>query len=1291
MAGPWDDYKQTTPAVSSGPWDAYKTDTTPPVPEEKELDSWLGKYKDSQIGPMERVLRHPFDQGHIEIGNNDYSPLGLIQKANDMSKVALKTAADIPAGVIDQFLHPVNSLMGNDEAAPMSNLVNNIMGPNTPQQDAYEQNVGNVMNSLDPQMIMPYAHPLSPRAMVPEGLRRLPKGVVPEVPVEPVPEPIKPPAGHPAEEYWQQRAENMAKQAQYDEAMKEVPPPVISVNQEGNAGLPSDMNALSRSTEGIQYEQIPPDGSIPGNSPTRGISVPRNVDPRWSEPDENGMPVRQGLPQEPAEIPTQDINQNTPEVNDLGNAIQEANGPKLGPDETYGSGPIETPSPTFNNLINGKDSSLIGRTSRSRQRGGIDPGLLQGVAHAVRATSDLVRKTTQQLEDFAKKPISALVGKLPEDHMSRVSGMNDLVYKPQSGEEALKAALAEGPKNTKLWKNMQSGAQLAGEKVQSTALKHVGSWLNWQDKRTHFDNKTQVDPIQGKLKNLSTKDEGNYILLHKILMREQATRTLYSDAQLGEMLSPKAVESYKDMRKGFEDALKKTNDTRQRLGQPPVTREDAYHASLRHGDWKLSAFDKDNKLVWHDASDTVWGRNKAEKYIKNIIGEGGRIEKWNSSETESTNIPKDIMETYHNALKFLDPHDPTTQLISDSIRKFNDDRGQGFRGQDQRFLDKANIPGFEGNKPWLSSRENADSFMNAQMGYLRNSNRWNNFQEALQQMNPILENKDLIKNQPNIMKVAAAHVNRELGLTNSIFRDAERFVAESTGISRGNIYSAFNSLKHATYLTQLGVNPALALTVPIQSLLAVAQHRVLSLQGHEHNVLKTLASSMADTAAGLARHTMSSMTGKSIDTPISPLGKRILQYAEDNGILDKTVLDESGPLKKTGILSPITKTLGATITAPEKIARFSTFVGFAHHLIADGKMTEAEAFRKAEDFTNNSITSMRRSDRPIVVDRAGALGQLAYTYKSFLFNEFNQLSQFSHEAKRGNYSPMAYHLGALMTLGGLLALPAVNEISDGWDFLKGLIAKYAPEHYSSISSLNIKGHILKDLPTWASLGPVSAMSGTNIGTRSNVQIAELTNPLGNLAAPAQEASEWLAAGKAALHPTEPEGWIDALHANAPPAFKAMMETEMDAYKNPNKDTPDGRNPDGTMTYRSPSDITNTDANYKRNAHDEAVRKLGMYSDDEYKTKQIRSANNAEQQRVNVAYDESIKKAMNFASKGKTEAAQQLFKNALKLIPDEAKITQVINTKADDMQLTPEERELIRIQSMNTLEKVMRAK
>lgn len=1124
--------------------------------------------------------------------------------------------------------------------------------------------------------------------------------------------------------FWRERAMEMVREERTKQAT--TPQEPIHVNDQGTASDPATMDALTRSTQGITYENVPPDGVIPRNSPRAGLEVPSGNN--W-QTDENGIPVRQGLPTDTPDLSTPTtvqgiLNSDTGVRNDLGNAIQEANGPKLGPDEHYGAGQLETPSPAFNNLINGDRGPGRNQRGSAPIMEDLASGIAKGISslgHTLAATGDLLRKTSSDFEDKAAIPLKKLIGATPEDHMARVSGIPDMIYKPPSGDSIVAQGLAEGAKTTRLMPNLQSGMTLAGQKVGSSILKGAAQWLQWQDKRTHFDNRTQVDPIQGQLKKLLNTDPKTYQDLSKTIMREQATRTLMSPGDLARTLSPKAVGAYKALRGALEDAYVKTKASRKAAGKDPISREEAYAASLRHGDFHQSIYGKDGTLLWHVASETQANAIKARNWIRDThegntgIDWDKSSEIWNSNDSGTVGIPRDIMDTYRQALKLIDPNNPVTALLEDSIRKINEDHGQGYAGHDSRFLDKNNVPGFEGNKPWLSDRENAHAFLNSQLGYLRNSNRWNNFQEALNNLNPILSNKDLLRNQPNIMKTVVAHVNRELGLTPSVFKETEKSLAKllpsfgtgewkaswedkqlgpvAIGRSVSNMYSFGSSLKHATYLTQLGFNPALALTVPLQSALAIAQHRVMTLEGHNHNPLDTLVNTIRDAGGGLARHTMSSMTGKMVDTPMTGIGKKMLQYAEDNGILDKTVLDESGPLHNGGILGPVKRTLGATITAPEKLSRYTTFVGFAHHLLADGKMSEPDAFRKAEEFTNNSLTSMRRSDRPIVVDKLGVTGQMAYTYKSFLFNEYNQLSQLG---QMKNKTPLLMHVVTLYALGGMLGLPGVGELDNGWDMIKNLVAKVSPENYAAISGLGLKGWIMKNLPTSMSLGPISDATGTNIGTRSSSQTANLLDPLGNIAAPIQEMVEAGSAGSALLHPTEQRRWEDAIHAQAPPLGKSMMEAHLDDYKNKDQTTPDGRNADGTMTYRSATSLMNSNAVYNRTPAEETIRKLGMYSDKEYNTKSINFINDKEQERVNTAYKNNINNAVTAFLDARTKGAGKLVvgqnyaREAFKLIPDQDKLEKAINDAALASKATPEQLDMIRANSMNSLEKVIRA-
>lgn len=1066
----------------------------------------------------------------------------------------------------------------------------------------------------------------------------------------------------------------------------------MQVNGQGMVGDVPTMDALSRSTEGIHYEQVPPDGVIPRDSPVNGITVPRSVQERWSAPDENGIPVRNGLPQEPIDKLTQTINPNTQEVHDLGNAIQEANGPKLGPDEHYGVGQLDTISPAFNNIIRGPGKRQLGSS-------GMHEDLANLTVKAIRGAADLVKRSTSAFADMATKAVKSLIGMLPEEHMSNVSGQ-DMVYKPKSGEKSLQEALSQGQMNTKLWKNVQSGLALAAEKTGSVALKSVGEWLNWSDKRTHLDNRLTVDPVQGKIKKLPTQD---FQSLHTLLMNEQNTGKRLDEATLAKTLTPKAVEAYKALRKAQDDAWNRNVSTSKAIGKDPGTREDAYHVSSRIGDYKYPVYNKSGKLVWFDSSLDRIHQLKFETWAKKNIKDidWDKSKPFFGPDSSGPGIPRDIMATYQKMMSFFDPNDPTTTLIRDSINKYNDEHGFTNKGFNQRLLDKSNVPGFEGNKPWLSPKENAKSFMDAQVKYLRDSNHWNNLQEALGEMKPILSNEKLIRDQPNIMQVAAAHVSRELGITGNKLAAIEASWAKhfpkvgmvdgkptiAMGISRGNVYKGVADVKTGTYLTMLGANVPYMITTPLQAVMAVAQHRALTLKGFDHNVMKTTINSLGDVAGGLAKHFMSSMTGKDVAIPMSDIGKRMLKYAEDNGIIDKTIMDETGGTRNHAILDPIKKTLGQTITAPEKIARFSTFISFAHHLMDGGKLSEADAFKIAEDFTNHSLTSMRRADKPLVVDKLGSAGQLGYVFKSYLFNEYNQLSQMAGLAKKGSVSPLLAHLGILFALGGALSLPGVNELDGAYDLWKNGVAAMRPQNYKP--DIGIKGAILRDLPTWASIGTASSVTGSNLGTRFNTQVANITNPLSDVAVPIQEGREIMSIKDWIMDPTMRNA-LQAAHANSGSTIKGQMETHLDSYKNINKRTTNGRNPDGTQSYRRANDINDVSTDYKRTPEDETKRAIGMYSDQEYKTKQIRYSNNKEEERIKTAYDKMMKLAISAGVDGNAQRAQLFSQKALQLDPDPEKYTSKLNQAIVDLGATPEQRDKMKANRILELQKVLRA-
>jgi hypothetical protein len=1098
----------------------------------------------------------------------------------------------------------------------------------------------------------------------------------------------------------QARFQPMVDDLMSKEAEPQVPNPVTPVDPMTSAmhnlePAQRDSRAMAEATRGITYENVPPDGVIPRDAPKSGVTVPRGN--TWHV-DENGIPVRQGLPTSEPDLSTATtvhgiLSQDEGARNDLGNAIQEANGPKLGPDEHFGAGPIDTVSPTFNKAV--LDNGIRRRGVRGNQRGSIQIGG-EDLIKAINATRDLMEKAVQSFHEMAAKPMRSIIGMLPEDHMARVSG-EDMVYKPEPGQKFADKAVAEGPKNTNIWKNFQSGPLHTAEKpgVNSNALRGVGSWLQWADKRTHLDNRERVNPVQGKINNLNERE---MTALWQHMTDEQRSNVRKDPSAL----SPKAQEAYKALRSEFDRSYNQTVAQAKAQGKEVPKREEAYHASMRQGDFTQSFFNKSGQLIGHVASTSRLEALKAEAWFKknnpNIDWQKSQVKF--APDYKGVNVPRDILGAYQEMLKFFDGNDPTITLVQDTLARYQQEHGFSSRGFDKRLMDKNNVPGFEGDKPWLSSKENAKSFFNSQLKYLRDANHWNNFQEAMHQIEPIMKNDELVKNQPDIMNYAKSLVQRELGISSNVLDKIETEWARNwpkvgfvdgklqvkQGISRGNVYKGVADLKTGTYLTMLGANIPYMITTPIQAALSIPRHMLLSSQGITHNPLKTVVNSMGDIGAGLARHMMSGMTGKDVNIPISDVGKRMLHYAENNGILDKTVLDETGNVGGHAATELLKKTIGTTITAPEKLARYSTFVSFAHHLMDSGKFTEADAFQAAERLTNDSLTSMRRLDKPLLVDKFGATGQLGYVFKSYLFNYYNQMAEFAGHAKRGNVAPLAAFVGGSFLLGGALSLPGVNEMDGFYNIFKNIVASKFPQFYHD--DLGIKGTLLKDLPTWASMGALSEASGTNIGSRFNTQITNPENPLGDIAVPIQELREASTALDWAADPTERHA-LGFAHANVGSTIKGQMETRLDSFKNKNPETPDGRDENGRMSYRKANDINNTSTDYKRTQDEEAKRALGFYSQDEYKTKQLRYINNTEQSRTMDAFTNLMNKALTKGVDGNSEAAGKLASAALRLVPDVNRFTKMIDEAALAHGATPEERMAMKADAINNLEKLRR--
>lgn len=386
---------------------------------------------------------------------------------------------------------------------------------------------------------------------------------------------------------------------------------------------------------------------------------------------------------------------------------------------------------------------------------------------------------------------------------------------------------------------------------------------------------------------------------------------------------------------------------------------------------------------------------------------------------------------------------------------------------------------------------------------------------------------------------------------------------------------------------------------------------------------------------------------------------------------------------------------------PEKIARASTFMSFVHHLDASGKYTsKAELFQRADELTNHVLTNFNREARPLVVDKFGQAGELFYTYKSALFNQYNNLGIFARDAMKGKPGALLGALFMTSLLAGSQGFPGVNELDNMWNGVKEVVSNKFPSLYPSLSGHGIKGSIIKHMNEFAAnakvqeaigAGPAhflantanyglpSAATNTQLASRFSSAVGDLNNPIDNMFPPIQQLGEWGKAAGALASPNE-TSLSEAAHNNAPSAIQGAMENQMDIFKTVKQQ--------GGQGYANPAKLAEHATSYVRTPKEEAVRYLGMRSLDEATTKSDRFINNQESARLHQAQDASMRDMFDAVIR---KDPADVKKYALAYFENNGaeNFERDLDAKVDAYAFTPEQRSIIKAQSIAALKNVQR--
>lgn len=922
-----------------------------------------------------------------------------------------------------------------------------------------------------------------------------------------------------------------------------------------------------------------------------------------------------------------------------------------------------------------KGISQGGKIPRS-QRGGID----------FKAVTDTVNSVVEKVGEKFKPPVTK------EDAIGKLPGMKgagkDLVYVPEAGPLLAEKARteADGPK---LFQNFQSGLDNASEKSGSTLMKGTAQWLQYARRMAEYQIRNVVIPLEQTLSRLKTDD---MISLMDVNRREMFNRKQYTPEELASVgLSDKQIKAYAQFREAQAKVLEVQNAGRAAQGKEPITPQAAYLASVFRGDYHVAVKDAEGNLKWYIQQPTEKAAKAAIKWLQ----ENGKDVDLSNLKVEYkprpfANVPQDVMGAYQDAMKMFPADDPVAQRVRSIMEEYAQQRGNSFLSQNLHHVDKKeNIRGFEGDQPWLSKKENAYNQAHAQMDYMKNAYRWAHMQEALNQITPLVSDPELVKSQPNNMETTKAYVMNNMGVSKNMFKGFENYMAKALGRSSSMVPGIVRDFKGLAYMAQLGASVGYMIATPLQLIPGLAAwHTALGFEAK--NFYKDLPLTISDGLIGIYHDLGKDASGGKWDSTavMSPFGKEAYRWAEANGVFSTNLFDENAGLGSHKILAEGKNKLGYTISKPDQVSRWMSFLSFARHL-DDGKTPREQVFQRASELTEHVATDMHRQARPLVVDQFGAAGEAAYMYKAPQVNMLNTLSIMARKAAAGSPGPFLAYLSAMAIMGGVLNLPGVQELDSAWNLFKKGLAEAKPHWYKHVEGVGIKEFMLSHFSdntvagqtiNW---GAASVMTGANMASRFSQGVLDLENPLGGISPLGQELYEQAAIGKAAINPNR-DTIAQAMHVNSPPLLKGALESFHPSFKS------GVSAPDGSWTgYRNPNKVTDTATFVKRSPQEEKYKQVGLTALTEAQRRTKDYVNNAESSRVKTAQQNMLDNLFGAIKRDDPEDIQKYAKGYFQLHGDSDKFLSDIMMKINRLGMTPAEFQKTHIKGLSTLNNVMR--
>ena len=650
-------------------------------------------------------------------------------------------------------------------------------------------------------------------------------------------------------------------------------------------------------------------------------------------------------------------------------------------------------------------------------------------------------------------------------------------FTPEKKQEYLSAK-----DGSSVW-GMTAGRVMRQELAKSPLIRDIGRMIHNSQSRAKLAEQQRIQPLKQTLQALKTTEER--AMLNKIFLSElEIGNRVSAEELLAAGVPQKIVSAHQQMRENFDAVFEAENATRIARGKKPITKLDAYMASRWQGPYKAVVRDIPSedyplgKPVWYIAEKTVMGRTKALKYIEDKFPDAKITDI--GFDNNFSKQKDNLISAYHDMVQLLGANDPIVQTIKQAMETRAKSSTENVLGQEKHFKTKTGKHGFAGDRPW--DKNDGLAFIESQLDYLENGYRWTEWQTTSEKIAKIINDPDIVASQPNNVEYTKELVRAELGKgTYDWIQKGESEFARMLGLNKDILYQGLGTTKSIFYMVVLGFNlPFMFMSIVQPSVVMPAAYA--NLPKGKAGAFSTLANSMADGAL-LANATMRQ---HGLDVPqIAKLNTKqeaMLEYILANRVSEISQMSDVKDVAPLPFVETLEKSVGATISQPEMVARSITFAAFVNALEPLYKNQQA-LFDAAADKTKEVLGDYEHAQKALIFQRMGMIGNAASTLQTFIINQLGQIWNYTKLAKEGNPKPLLYLMGMQFLVAGATGMIGVDDLDDLWSNTKKILPH---DIYIKVKDFSIKESMLTGLGKTGAYGPLSTQTGVNLYTRFSV-------------------------------------------------------------------------------------------------------------------------------------------------------------------------------------------------------------